>query len=275
MSAFDPLQTFSRRSSNARLAPVAVPGAEPTLSCKRTYVHHALPLVRQVEAGACLRQRCVEMRLTSMVIDYTTFHAWDEPQDVLAHLLGGQRKGDPRSSAAALLRQLGSFSAVLGAPWWTIRQHAGWRAAFALKRLTNNRRDALLARDQNRPCLSRREDVELFLREFTDRCDQEGLSAIFVDSGLRVVRVVDAHTSRFGYDMADVSSLMLQGSQLGASGFFLVHHCGEHANTSNRPPMLILDDPHLGASEDLPLIAQVVIAKNQVTFIGGIERGRR
>ena len=203
------------------------------------------------------------------------FHTWDEPHRVLAQLLSRLGSEQANHAAVTLLRGLGSLAAVLGASWWTVRQHAGWRVASTLRVVRPDRRRALLTRDQNRPALRCRADVQRFLSEFIDVDAGDGLTAVFVDSELRVIRVVDAHESRFGYDMADVSGLMFKGADLGAAGFFLVHHSGKVKQGSHPPPILVLANPHLGRSEDLPLIAQVVIAKDQITFIGGIQDGRR
>lgn len=202
------------------------------------------------------------------------FHAWDEPHRVLAQLISRMGSVEANHAAVTLLRGLGSLAAVLGASWWTVRQHAGWRVASILRTVRCDQRRALLTRDQNRPALKCRADVQRFLSEFIDGDGGDGLIAVFVDSGLRVIRVVDAHESRFGYDMADVSGLMFKGADLGAAGFFLVHHSGKAEHGSHPAPILILANSHLGKNEDLPLIAQVVIAKDQITFIGGIQDGR-
>jgi hypothetical protein len=67
---------------------------------------------------------------------------------------------------------------------------------------------------------------------------------------------------------------MFKGVELGAAGFFLVHHSADDRTNSQLRTTLVSNQYHLGATEDLPLIAQVVVTRNQVSFIGGIRSSK-
>lgn len=198
-----------------------------------------------------------------------SFHLWDEPQVLLAALLEDCGCRTHQAAAISLLRECGSISKVLMAPWRTLRRHAGWRAAAKLRRLPAHRLEAVRQRADARPLLDDRRKLQQFVKELSP-LKPRGLVAMYVDSELRLVKMIDADAYAFDTRKIDIAGPMWRGASIGAAGFFLIRflkegdrHCPEFRTVTNNGPR---------PDGSLPLIAQLLVEEGEIHFVGGLNR---
>ena len=203
-------------------------------------------------------------------MDARPFGAWEEPQSVLADLLAALGSPNAATSAAALLTEFGCLEEVLGAGRWSLRRQLGWRVATAVAKLPDAERGRLLEWDRRRPLLRGRPEVERFVREFLEAVPAPALLAIYTDSRLRLVRVMDVGDA-CSHGSVDAAAIMRRGAAIGAAGFFLVH-CRRGPHEAEASAAGVLFDPMEAPDGDVPLLGQLIVGSDEVQFVGGTYR---
>lgn len=149
---------------------------------------------------------------------------WPSPQFILGDFLSEFGATYPNHVARTLLDHFGSISAVLSASWWQLRRIVDHRTAGAIRASRKLMRTALIEDVSKGPVLYDRTAVfDLLKLELGSRCG-ERLIAVYVDSGLHLLRferIVDGTPTG---SPASVRKIIQIGLEVGAAGLLVVHN---------------------------------------------------
>ena len=189
---------------------------------------------------------------------------WPSPQFVLGDYLEQLGVAQPRRVAGALLRDFGSISSILSASWWQLRRSVGTRLANAIRASRNLMRSALVESVTKGPVISNRREVVELLRLHLGSLRRERLIAVYLDSGLhllRIERIADGSVRNVPFD---IPRMIHVGLDVGAACFLVVHnHPGGDPTPSDLDRRKSSQLRRIAADLDMVLVDSLIIADGE------------
>lgn len=175
---------------------------------------------------------------------------------------------EPALVARALIDEFRSVSGMLSASTMRIRALVGGRTAAAIQSARDLMKAAMLERVMEAPAVPRSAALIDFLTAEIGFLEQECLLSLYVNSGLRLMRIETIAEGDSGQVLLHARKIIACGLVIGAAGYILVHnHPSGIPEPSNADIAATAHVRRLSAELGLQLVDHLIVARGRVGSI--------
>lgn len=188
--------------------------------------------------------------------------------DLLIDYLKSVGVDNPSDVAHRLLSDFRTIPDIFFASWLKLTSLVGPRLARVIRSTRALLEIAHLSRAAAHPIMLGDNCVEAFLQAHLGYLPTERLTALYVDSSLRLLSVKIIAEGSAGETQCNVSAVFRWGLDVGAAGFILVHN---HPSGDARPSLADRNTTRLlaslGKQVQMEMVRHVIVSRGTVSFI--------